>query len=121
MIRCEYKGVLYTVKELSELSGIAPATIRDRMRRGYSVEEAVKIVSTNESVREFSEASHWKDWIGMSTNDLHKIYWKWCISNGYTPSTIISFSRHLLQMHPYLKVVPIRINDKSYRVIRGRT
>jgi hypothetical protein len=120
MKQYNYNGNWYTVKQLSELSGIAPATIRDRLRRGYPVEQAVKITATNESVERFSEASWWEDWVGMSISDLHKIYWKWSVSNGYTPLPIQGFSRHLFQLHPNLKTVPIRIADKCHRMIRLR-
>ena len=50
-------GKWYTPNALSEISGIPAHTIRDRIRRGYSVEEAVKPIATHDSVREFSESS----------------------------------------------------------------
>lgn len=120
MLRFNYRGELLTVNELSEMSGIAPATIRDRLRRGYPIEEAVKIVATQESIKAFSEASYWHDWIGMSASDLYKIYWKWCIGNGYTASTQTAFGRQIMQMYPNLKTVPTTVGDKSYRIIRER-
>ena len=116
----EFRGKYYTVNELSELSGIQPATLRDRLRRGYSVEQAVKPVATNESVEQFAEASYYLDWIGMSIDDLHKIYWRWSIEHGYSPLQKQGFSRHLLKLCPQLKTVPNRINDKCQRVIRLR-
>ena len=116
----EYRGKFYTIKELSEMSGIAPATLRDRLRRGYSVEQAVRPVVVNESVEQFCEASWWEDWIGMPISDLHKIYWKWCISHGYTPLSTQPFSRHLMQLNPQLKTVPINQFGKCQRVIRLR-
>lgn len=116
----EFRGKYYTVNELSELSGIQPATLRDRLRRGYSVEQAVKPVATNESVEQFAEASYYLDWIGLPINDLHKIYWRWSIEHGYSPLQKQGFSRHLLKLCPQLKTVPNRINDKCQRVIRLR-
>ena len=120
MNRYEYRGHFRTIKELSELSGIAPPTLRDRLRRGYSVAEAVKIVPTNDSVAEFIQASYWKDWIGMSTAYLYEIYWKWCVSNQYTPTTKQGFSRHLFKLHPNLKTVSAKKDSGCYRVIRER-
>ena len=38
----EYEGQVYTINGLSELSGIQPATLRDRLRRGYSLEQAIR-------------------------------------------------------------------------------
>ena len=121
MAKYELKGKWYTPNELSEISGIQAHTIRDRLRRGFSVEEAVKPVATHESVLEFSEASYYQDWIGVSINDLHKIYWKWCIQNGYSPVGKQGFSRQLLSMYPMLKIVPSKIGDKCCRVIRMRS
>ena len=120
MARYELKGKWYTPKELAELSGVLPHTIRDRLRRGYSVEEAIKITPTQDSVKEFSDASFYEDWIGMSINDLYEIYWKWCIQNGYTAIQKQGFSRQLLSMYPMLKTVPTKRGDKCFRIIRLR-
>lgn len=120
MAKYEYKDAWYTVDELSEMSGIASHTIRDRLRRGYSIEEAIKPVATHDSIKEFEECSCHEDWVGMSTSDLHKIYWQWCIKNGYPPITKQGFSRQILSMYPIFKVVPTKRGDKSFRIIRMR-
>lgn len=120
MAKYHLNGKWYTPNELSELCGIPAHTIRDRLRRGFSVEEAVKPVATKDSVKEFSEASWWQDWIGMPINDLHEIYWKWCVSNQHTPLTKQGFSRQLMGMHPMLKTVPTKRDNKSNRIIRLR-
>lgn len=116
----EYNGRPITVKELSEISGIAPATIRDRLRRGYTVDRAIHETTINESVEMFNEASQWEDWIGMSINDLYTIYWKWCVSNEYTPVQKQGFSRHLFLLNPWLKTVPTKRGDGCHRIIRPR-
>ena len=120
MARYELNGKWYTPNELSEISGVAAHTIRDRLRRGYPVEEAVKVIPAQNSVREFAEASWYRDWIGMPINDLHKIYWKWCVSHGYTPVGVQGFSRQLLSMYPMLKTIPTTMGDRCCRVIRMR-
>ena len=120
MIKCLYRGRLYTINELSEISGITPATIRYRLRKGYSVEEAVKMAATNDSVYQFTEASWWEDWIGMPISDLYEIYWRWCIQHGYTVLQLQGFSRHLFQMFPNLKTVPSRVDGKCLRIIREK-
>ena len=120
MAKYFYKERWYTPNELSELSGIAAHTIRDRLRRGFSVEEAVKSVATHDSIKEFCEASWYEDWLGMSVSDLHEIYWKWCVSHGYTPIQKQGFSRQLLGMYPMLKTVPTKIGNKCSRIIRLR-
>lgn len=120
MDRHEFNGAFYTTKELAEMSGIKCHTIRDRLRRGYSVEEAIKITATNESVKEFCDASHWEDWLGMPTSDLYQIYWKWGVSHGYAPTSKQGFTRHLMQMYPMLKIVPTKCGDVYKRVIRVR-
>ena len=115
-----YKGKMYTIEELSFMSGIERATIRDRIRRGYSVEEALQITPIHESVREFCYSSLYEDWIGMSTKYLHEIYFKWCISNEYTPINQQAFTRQILKLYPNLKTVPTRYDTHCCRVIRER-
>ena len=120
MLKLWYRDRVYTINELSEISGIAPATIRDRIRRGYSVEEAIRPISTHDNVTAFVEASLWTDWIGMSISYLHEIYWKWSIQHGYSPLQIQGFSRQLFKMYPNLKTVPTKKNGNSVRIIRVR-
>ena len=120
MSKYEFKGNWYTPKELEEITGIKAHTIRDRLRRGYSIEEAIKVTAIQESVREFCEASLWEDWIGMPMSDLFEIYWRWCIQNGYTAIQLQGFSRHLLSMYPMLKTVPTKKGNKCQRIIRMR-
>ena len=120
MARYELDGKWYTPNELSEMCGFQPHTIRDRLRRGYSVEEAIRLSPTQNSVKEFGESSWYEDWIGMSINDLHEIYWKWCIEHGYTPVQKQGFSRHLFGMYPMLKTVPTKKGDRCFRIIRMR-
>ena len=115
-----YEGKMYTIEELSFMSGIEKATIRDRIRRGYSVEEAIQMSPIHESVREFCYSSLYEDWIGMSTKYLHEIYFKWCISNGYAPTNQQAFTRQILKLYPSLKTVPTRYDTHCCRVIRER-
>lgn len=119
-MKYQVNGNWYTVNELSEMSGLKAHTIRDRLRRGFSVEEAIKVIATHDSVREFTAASHWEDWVGMSISDLYEIYWKWCVSNGYTPLTKQGFSRQVFGMYPMLKIIPTKIGEHCYRIIRMR-
>ena len=120
MRKYELNGSWYTPNELSEMCGIPAHTIRDRLRRGYPIEEAVKVVATQNSVREFADSSWYEDWIGMSINDLHEIYWKWCIQHGYTQISKQGFSRQLFSMYPMLKTVPTKKGDSCHRIIRLR-
>ena len=115
-----FKGKMCTVNELSEMSGIAPHTLRDRLRRGYTVEEAVKMTATHDSIKEFAAASWYQDWIGMPVDDLYTIYWKWCVSHNYQVFSKQGFSRQLLGLYPMLKTVPTKRGSKNQRVIRMR-
>lgn len=114
----EYDNKIYTIKQLSELSGIAPATLRDRIRRGYSVEQAVKAAPTNDSVQAFCDASWWEDWIGMENSYLHKIYWNWSISNGYFPVPLKTFIKEIMTIYPQLQIVPSKKGNRYCRIIR---
>jgi hypothetical protein len=112
----ELKGNWYTVQELSEMSGILPHTLRDRLRRGYSVEQAILSNPIHDTVREFCAASHYWDWIGMTTNELYAVYWKWCAKEMQHPCSQHQFSKQMFQMHPFLHTVPM----KGKRYIREK-
>lgn len=102
------KGKWYTVNELSEMSGLLPHTIRDRLRRGFSVEEAIKPVATLDSVKEFCDASHYEDWIGMRVEELYGAYWNWCMKEHLQPCSKHQFGRQIFQSHPFLHSVPMK-------------
>ena len=116
----EYEGNMYTINDLSEISGVEAATIRARLRRGQSIESAVQSRTMDESVKGFCESSFYQDWIGMSTSYLQQIYWKWCVSHGYTPLHVKGFTRYVMQMYPNLKTVPTRTKTGCCRIIRER-
>jgi hypothetical protein len=113
-------GHWFTPDQLSEVSGIPAHTIRDRLRRGYTVEEAIKQLPVQESIKEFCEASYYQDWIGMPMSDLYEIFYKWCISNGHELVSKQAFTRHIMSMYPMLKIIPTKRGDKCYRIIRLR-
>lgn len=115
-----YKDSMYTINELEDISGISAATIRARLRSGYSVEQAIMDIPIHESISEFCDASYYKDWIGISTLYLHEIYWNWSISQGYSPIHIKGFTRQIMKLYPNLKVVPINDGKCYHRMIRER-
>ena len=120
MNRYAYRDQMLTINELSEMSGVKPHTLRDRLRRGFTVEQAVRPVPVQESVEQFFDASYWQDWLGMSIDNLYQIYWKWCMAHNYKPSTKQGFSRQLCTICPYLKTVPTAKGDQCARIIRMR-
>ena len=120
MPKHELNGSWYSTKQLSEMSGIPTHTIRDRLRRGYSLEEAIKVTAVHDSVKEFCAASYYLDWIGMSIADLYQIYWRWCLSNEYTAMEKRGFSRQINSIYPMLKTVPTTRKDGCHRIIRLR-
>lgn len=121
MNRYVYRDQWLTVKELAEMSGIDPHTLRDRIRRGFTVEQAVRPTPVLESVEQFCEHSWYQDWIGMSIDELYGIYWNWCISNGYKATTKQGFSRQLSTIYPQLKTIPTSKGDGCKRIIRLRS
>ena len=120
MAKYEYNGKWLTINELSELSGIKCHTLRDRLRRGYSLEEAIKVEAIHNSVKDFCAASYYMDWIGMSINELYQIYWKWCLQNDHTAMEKRGFSRQINSIYPMLKTVPTTRKDGCHRIIRLR-
>lgn len=116
-----YKGREVTINELADMSGIAHATLRDRLRKGFTVEQAIQPVLIDESVSEFCKASWYQDWIGKATSDLYNIYWNWCVEHEYLAAPFKAFSRQLMSLYPNLKVVPTKHRTgKCNRVIRER-
>ena len=120
MNRYVYKDRMYTIKELSEMSGIEAHTLRDRIRRGFPIEQAIRPIPVHESVEYFCVASYYPDWLGMSISELYDIYWKWCMSNEYQPTTKQGFSRQIKTLYPQLKTIPTTNNSGSKRIIRER-
>ena len=120
MHRYAYQGRMLTINELSEMSGIRHHTLRDRLRRGYTVEQAVRPSPLHESVTQFCDASHWKDWIGEPIHEVYEVYWKWCVNHQYQPVAKQGFSRQLKTIYPQLKTVPTKRFGGCDRVIRVR-
>lgn len=122
MLKLDYKGNTMTVNELSEISGIKPATIRSRLRKGYSVEQAVQISPIHDSVIHFCEVSWYQDWIDTPMCELYQLYYEYCINYDYEPLYIQNFSMQVMKMYPQLRVVSKRLDrdGKCMRVITER-
>lgn len=119
MNRYEYKGVMYTINELSDMSGIKPATLRHRLRSGYDVVNALKETPIHTSVEVFSEASYWMDWEGKSIEELYRIYTKWCDRNCYSTVPKQTFGKELQLLYP-IYTVPSFYKGIYTRTIRFR-
>lgn len=119
MINIVYKNNVHTINELSDMSGIPTATLRDRLRRGYTIEEAMSPHPIFNSVKQFCDESWYEDWIDTSTTQLYNVYWEWCIRNEYTPIHCKGFTRQVMKLYPNLKVIPMKDRDGKYhRMIR---
>ena len=119
MNKYEYKGVLYTVNELSDISGIQPATIRQRLRSGYDLTNALKFRPVHTSVEIFTEASHWRDWEGQTINDIYQVYCDWCNKHLYRLVPKQTFGKEIKMLFP-IYTVPAFRNGEYCRVIRFR-
>ena len=117
MNKYEYKGVEYTINELSELSGIKPATIRHRLRSGYDLTNALKEKPIHTSVELFSEASWWMDWEGKTIEELYRIYCKWCDKHCYRTVQKQTSGKELQMLFP-IYTVPGFYKGIYTRVIR---
>lgn len=113
MYKYAIDGRIYTIKDLSEKSGVTEANIRYRLAQGYTIEEAVKEKPIHESVKEFGNNSYWRDWLGVTVNDVYEIYWKWCLVHDFTPLNKINFGRQIQQLYPIKTVA-----NRRGRVIR---
>lgn len=118
-----YDSRLFNLRELSEFCGVNYTTLCNRLRRGYSIEEAVAYDQrVPASVSRFLYESHPPDWDGMTNEAVYKIYFNWCIKNNYPIESKIHFIRTLKQCLPNMRVVTTRIKNNggvSYkRIIR---
>ena len=104
MNKYEYKGVEYTINELSEMSGIQPATLRQRLRSGYDLTNALKEKPIHTSVELFSEASWWMDWDGKTIEELYRIYSNWCDKHCYRTVPKQTFGKELQLLFPIYTV-----------------
>lgn len=119
----QYKGETYNIRELSDLSGVNYTTICERLKRGYTVEEALSDgYKIPESVEEFFHASHPPDWDRMTTDHLFDIYATWCRRHDYEVESKVHFVRSIKRCVPLLKVIPSRVRTsdgvKYCRIIR---
>lgn len=105
-----YNNQLFNLKELSEFTGIKYTTLSERLKRGYSVEEAITEKSRiPESIEQFVQASYPKDWDGMTNEELYKIYFNWCVRNEHYAESNVHFTRCLKRIVPNLRTVPTRL------------
>lgn len=109
----EYKGKMYTLSELSKLSGVKYTTLVERLNRGYTVEQAISDHSKiSDSVQSFVDASTPSDWDGLPNEELYKLYRNWCLRNDFQSESQVHFSRCLRRLVANLRIVPSRV--KSY-------
>lgn len=114
-----YKGVEYTIKELSEMSGIQPHTLRQRLRNGYDLVNALKQKPIHTSVEVFCEDSWYRDWESLTIDEVYQIYCNWCDKNDYNITPKQTFGKEIQMLYP-IYTVPT-FNKGSYmRVIRLR-
>lgn len=119
-----YNGQLYSGKELAELSGVKYTTLMERIKRGYSVEEAIADgTRVPESILVFCDEYDPADWNGLENGQLYMTYRAWCIENNYIPETQVHFSRSLKrQLGERYHIVPTRVTTdgviKYKRLIR---
>lgn len=119
----EYRNQLLTMRELADLTGVNYTTLVERLKRGYTVEEAVADEQrVPESVHEFVDASYPPDWDGLVNEELYKTYTQWCDRNDYEAESNVHFTRCIKRLIPTLRVVPTRLKrygEVNYkRVVR---
>lgn len=122
MILYEYKGEARTAKGLCDEFGISYQTFKTRIKKGYSVEQALGLKSCiDDSIFAFVSGSDPKSWNGLTMIQLFDKYSKWCIKKGYTAVTKSKFTHSIRSLVPTLETKVKRIKsydgDHSVRVI----
>ena len=118
-----YKDNVYNIKELSEMSGIKYTTLAERLKRGYTVEEAVSAnTKIPESVIQFDHHSDYTDWDGLTSDKLYENYMMWCLKYTMPIESKVHFTRCVKRLHPNIRFVPTRLkvlgNVMYKRIVR---
>lgn len=122
MILYEYKGEARTAKGLCDDFGVPYQTFKTRIKKGYSVEQALGLKSrVDESISAFVSDSDIKSWDGLTMMQLFDKYSKWCIKKGYSSVTKSKFTHSIRELVPNLETKVKRIKsydgDHSVRVV----
>lgn len=112
MKRYYYRDEWHTVKEIADMTGVDYKKLLQRLYNGYDVEQAVTENPLRESVMAFFHASHWEDWIDMTSDAVYTIYWQWCIRHDHNPESKNVFMKSLKKSYSRLTTVPK--NGKRY-------
>lgn len=100
----EYGDGMTTIQELSNKYGIKYTTLVERLKRGYTVEEAIAGERMPESVKQFVDNSYPPDWNGLLNEDLYKRYVEWCDKHDFERESQVHFSRCLKKLVPMKSV-----------------
>lgn len=111
MIKYEYEGNYYTIKQLSEMCSVEEATLRYRIKAGYTVKQAMSDIPIKNSIKRFVDGSDWHDWLDQTTTTVYNSYFDWCKKNKMVAETKILFMKQLFLLIPWLKSVPMK--DKN--------
>lgn len=105
-----YRGNTYSIRELSEISGIKYTTLAERLKRGYTVDEAVcGNTRIPESIIQFDNHSDYTDWDGLVSEQVYKIYISWCLKHHFNVESKVHFTRCIKRLHPNIRFVPTRL------------
>ena len=114
-----YKDERYSIQELSDISGVDVRLLRNRLAKGYSVEQSLQDNPIHDSILAFDSASYWEEWIGLSSKQLYEQYWKWCVNHDVKPVSHRLLMTQLLPKYN-LHIVPMTVGDKCNRYIRQK-
>ena len=94
-----FNGHAYNVRQLADQAGLPYNTIWNRLKNGYTPEEAMRQPLIANSVLEFIEADDPSSWDGETTFDVWERYERWCYKEdvGYLPLTFQTFVRQIRQ------------------------
>lgn len=104
-----YNGDWLNTRQLSEHCNVPYSTLARRLKRGMSVEDAVRTSPPiPESIIEFDKESDYHDWNKMENTEIYDNYVRWCEKNDYNKVAINYFFRCLKYIHNDIKIVPTK-------------
>lgn len=105
-----YKGNLYTGKELADFTGVKYTTLMERLRRGYTVEEAVADESRiPASVQAFVDEYDVMSLNGQTCKEVFNTYRCFCVIHHLIPETQVHFGKSIKRLLPNFRMVPTRV------------
>lgn len=118
--RYHYDGQDLTITEIAALSGVAGWLIRDRLKRGLTIEQATSEQPTHKQITVGNETHTFEEWasrLGLTVAGLRErlAHYNWTMEEAFkAPRMDRGQSRHRIAFHNRLKIRTIISHAKGH-------